>query len=92
MVLPYMFLQCNKNKPDEERCNSFYSILLSGDVLSIKVGDFKKKTMKVKNVLSKRYDFQSRRHRQADINVRNGDYSKAMESLLRINSKVNFSS
>ena len=91
MVLPYMFLQYNKNKPDEERCNSFYSILLSGDVLSIKVGDFKKKTMKVKNALSKRFDFQSRCHRQADINVRNGDYAKAMESLLRINSKVNFS-
>ena len=30
-------------------------------------------------------------HKQADLNIRNGDYSKAMESLLRASSKVNLS-
>ena len=91
LALPCMLLQYNKSKPDEEKRSSFYSILLSGDALSVKVGDFKKKAMKVKNTLNKRLDFQSRRHRQADVDIRNGDYAKAMESLLRVNSKINFS-
>ena len=91
LALPCMLLQYNKSKPDEEKRSSFYSILLSGDTLSVKVGDFKKKAMKVKNTLNKRLDFQSRRHRQADVDIRNGDYAKAMESLLRVNSKINFS-
>ena len=78
-----MSLQYDKSNPDEQRCNKFYSTLLNGNILSFKVGDFKKKTMKVRDTLNKKYDFKSRRHKQADLNVRNGDYSKAMESLLR---------
>ena len=31
IALPYMSLQYDKSKPDEHRCNGFYSLLLSGD-------------------------------------------------------------
>ena len=47
--------------------------------------------MRARDALNKKRDFKSRRHKQADLNVRGGDYSKAMESLLKVDSKVSLS-
>ena len=53
------------------------------------MSDFKKKTVRVRNSLEKKYDFRSRCYKEADKNVVSGDYSRAMQSLLKIDSKVN---
>ena len=39
--------------------------------------------------MDRRYDFRSRCYKEADKNVISGDYSKAMQSLLKIDSRVN---
>ena len=55
----------------------------------IKVGDFKKKTKIRSEALTKRLDFASRRYKQADDNMRSGDYAKAMQSLMKVDAEVN---
>ena len=87
--LPYMFLQCDKDRPDTQMCQKFYYALQNGDVMTIKVSDFKRKSLKAKKLLDKKYDFISRCYSQADKSVRNGDYANAMQSLLKIDSRVN---
>ena len=52
--LPYMLLQYEKGKPDDRRCSYFFSTLINGDILSLKVGDFKKKSMKARDMLNKK--------------------------------------
>ena len=39
--------------------------------------------------MTRKYDFLSRCHKQADDNMRAGDYSKAMQSLLKVDAKIN---
>ena len=39
--------------------------------------------------MDKKHDFTSRRHKQADKNVMSGDSARAMQALLRVNSRVN---
>ena len=63
--------------------------LQAEDVMSIKASDLKKKTVKVKKSLDRRHDFRSRRYREADKSVVSGDYSKATQPLLKVNSRVN---
>ena len=81
-----MFLQYEKDRPDIQMCQKLYHALQTEDVMSIKVSDFKRKSMKVKKLLDKKCDFLSRRYNQADKSVRSGDYANAMQSLLKINS------
>ena len=88
-ALPFMFLQYEKDRPDAQMCQKFYHALQTEDVMSIKVSDFKKKSMRLKKSLDRKYDFLSRCYNQADKNVISGDYAKAMQSLLKINSRVN---
>ena len=40
----------------------------------VRVGDFKKKSRKVHEGVRKKYDFDSRCSREADRNIRSGDY------------------
>ena len=83
-----MFLQYDGKIPDFEKCDMFYTKLRDGDVMSIKVGDFAKKSLKSHKLIQKKYDFKSRRHREADRSVRAGDYGKAMQALLKVDAKV----
>ena len=86
-----MFLQYQyeKDRPDAEMCQKFYRALQREDVMSVKASDFKKKTLRSRKSMDKKRDFASRRHKQADKSVMSGDYAKATQSLLRVNSKVN---
>ena len=90
-ALPYMYLQYEKSRPDVRMCSKLYQALQSEDAMSIKASDFKKETVRVKKSLVRRYDFRSRRYKEADksVEVVSGDYSKAMQSLLKIDSRVN---
>ena len=38
--------------------------------------------------MTKKSDFKSRRYKQADANVKAGDYSKAMQALMKVDAKV----
>ena len=87
--LPFMFLQYDGQNPSFEKCDMFYTKLRDGDVMSIKVGDFAKKSLKSHRLIQRKYDFKSRRSREADRNVRAGDYGKAMQALLKVDAKVN---
>ena len=87
--LPFMFLQYEGSRQNLNRCTRFLTLLQSEDVISIKVGDFAKKTQKSNVTLNKKYDFMSRCHEEADANVKAGDYSKAMQSLLKVNARMN---
>ena len=84
-----MFLQYEKDRSDAEMCQKFYRALQREDVVGVKASDFKKKTLRSRKSMDKKHDFASRRHKQADKSVMSGDYAKAMQSLLRVNSKVN---
>ena len=88
-ALPYMHLQYEKNRPDIRMRSKFYQALQSEDAMSIKASDFKKKAVRVKTSLDRRCDFRSRRYKEADKSVISGDCSKAMQSLLKIDSRVN---
>ena len=72
-----------------QRCNTFFTKLNNERVLDIKVGDFAKKTMRSHKVINRKYDFAARRNREADRNVKAGDFGKAMQALLKIDAKVN---
>ena len=87
--LPFMFLQYDGQIPRFEKCDMFYAKLRDGDVMSIKVGDFAKKSLKSHRLIQRKYDFRSRCYREADRNVRAGDYGKAMQALLKVDAKVN---
>ena len=84
-----MFLQYEGSKPDLNSCTRFLTLSQNEDVLSIKVGDFKKKMQKSNVTLNEKYDFMSRCHKEVDANVKAGDYSKAMQSLLKVNARIN---
>ena len=88
-TLPYMLLQCEKSRPDVDLRQKLYLALQREDVLSIKASDFKRKSLRSKKLMDKKRDFTSRRHKQADKNVMSGDYARAMQALLRVNSRVN---
>ena len=87
--LPFMFLQYDGQIPRFEKCDMFYTKLRDGDVMSIKVGDFVKKSLKSHKLIQRKYDFKSRCYREADRSVRAGDYGKAMQALLKVDAKVN---
>ena len=67
-----------------QRCNAFFTKLNNEEVLDIKVGNFAKKTMRSHKVINRKYDFAARRNREADRNVKAGDFGKAMQALLKI--------
>ena len=66
----------------------FHLALQREDAMSIKASDFKRKTIRSRKLMDKKHDFTSRRHKQADKNVMSGDSARAMQALLRVNSKV----
>ena len=58
-----MFLQHVGNKPPNVlKCGKFFRALMSGDLFSIEVGDFMKKSKRCHDVLSRKYHFVSRCH------------------------------
>ena len=61
----------------------------SGDFASIKIGHFKKKSIRAKRHFNRSFDFASRRQRLADKCATAGDYGKAMQALQRLDVKVN---
>ena len=75
-TLPYMFLQYEGNRSDRERCDFFDDKLSSGDFAAITVGQFKKRSTKVKAYLDRAYEFIARRHRDADKSAMVGEYGK----------------
>ena len=81
MTLPYMYLQFDGNRADKRQCDKFIDIVMNDQEDSVTVGDFKKKTLRKKQLIDRKYDFASRRHKEADRNVQHGDFGKAMESL-----------
>ena len=83
MALPNM-LQYEGNKPDTQRCANFLTALRNEDVFSVEVADFKIKSEKRSKTLSRKFDFRSRCY-----NVKAGNYSKAMQLLLKVDAKVN---
>ena len=68
---------------------AFADELINGNFLSVKVSDFKKKSLSKKRHFDRKFDFEARCHRQADKNATQGDFGKAMDSLLRIDAKLN---
>ena len=89
MSLPYMFLQYEGNRSDKQKCDFFDQKLMSGDYASIKIGHFKKKSIRTKHYLDRNFDFSSRCQRLADKCAIAGDYGKAMQSLQRMDLKIN---
>ena len=87
--LPYMRLQCEGNRADRRKCDFFDQKATSGDYASIKIGRFKKKSIRTKRHLDRNFDFESRRQRLADKNAIAGDYGKATQALQRQDVKVN---
>ena len=89
MTLPYMFLQFDGNRADKGQCDKFMEMVMNDQMDLITVGDFKRKTLKKKQTFDKKYDFASRCHKEADKNAQHGDFGKAMESLQKIDAKIN---
>ena len=89
MFLPYMYLQYEGNRSDRQKCDFFDEKITTGDLTSIKIGDFKKKTIRANKYLSRNFDFASRCERLADKCAVSGDYGKSLQALQREDLKVN---
>ena len=89
IALPYIFLQFDNNKPNMQKAQAFADELINGNFLSVKVSDFKKKSLSKKRHFDRKFDFEARCHRQADKSATQGDFGKAMDSLLKIDAKAN---
>lgn len=90
MTLPYMYLQFDGNRADKRQCDKFIDLVMNDQEDSVTVRDFKKKTLRKKQLIDRKYDFVSRCHKEADRNVQHGDFGKAMESLRKIDAKINY--
>ena len=67
-----MLLQFVGDKPDVQSCAKPLTLtaLQSGDALSVKVGDFKKKTQRRSDALNRKCDFLSRCHNHKELRRR----------------------
>ena len=74
-----MLLQHEGNKPDTQRCANFLTALRNEDVFSINAADFKTKWEKRSKMLSRKFDFRSRRYKEAEASLKSGDYFKATQ-------------
>ena len=77
MTLPYMYLQFDGDRADKRQCDKFIDIVMNDQTDLITVEGFKKKTVRKKQMLDRKYDF-GRCHKEADRNVQHGDFGKAI--------------
>ena len=89
MVLPYLFLQGSKDGLCRQRALLFYNVVLDSQYKQVKVKSLLKKTIKQHEKIKNSFNFSSRCYREADRNVKHGDYSNAMRALQKVDAKIN---